>query len=208
MKRITHRFGKHTPEGQENHNHSEMIIRGTAVVNNICCMGFAWCLFYGAKWMLASYNWTQEETLLRVALALLVSFTSFILIFFLDCLADSDATDDTVDEAIKQIIEGLGILVGFSWEQSFDQAVGSIVSTVNYFPPAVSKLIMAFVLCIIVIPAWRWYVLPTVQRMEEEEEGSEGEGGEEKKENGEEKKENGEAKTHGGYRPPQLTESA
>ena len=42
----------------------------------------------------------------------------------LDKLADAEATGKFTDEIIKHLIGSVGILVGFSWEQSFDCSVG------------------------------------------------------------------------------------
>merc|ERR1719375_2160383 len=107
-------------------------------------------------------HFTTEETLLRVVLAMTTSFLAFIVIFFLDKIADMDATGEGADEAIKTIIEALGILVGFAWEQSFDVAVDSVTERVTIFPEATTKLLISLLLVSIVLPAWRVHILPTV----------------------------------------------
>merc|ERR1712176_962318 len=99
-------------------------------------MGFAWCGFFAAKWILASISYLQDaedHMLLEVLLALFISLSSMSLILVLDKVADADWTDEKADEAIRQIIGAIGILVGFSWEQCFDTAVLSLsLSVPNY----------------------------------------------------------------------------
>lgn len=146
----------------------EYLERALRIAQNFCSMGFAWCLFYGAKWGLSAAGFTQEETLLRVCLAMFLSLLSFAIIFVLDKIADMDATGAAADEAIRTIIEALGILVGFSWEQSFDVAVDSITQQITVMPASVTKLLMSLCLVAIVLPAWRIYILQSVLILEEE----------------------------------------
>merc|ERR1719316_1150723 len=98
-----------------------------------------------------------------------LSAVSCCIIFVLDKIADLDATGSDADEAIRTIIEALGILVGFSWEQSFDTAVDSITERVTAMPPPITKLLMSLCLVAIVLPAWRIYILQRVLILEEEE---------------------------------------
>ena len=73
------------------------------------------------------------------------------------------------EAAIDLIIQGLGILVGFSWEQCFDVAVSVVsASAKDSMPPCYSRLLMSMVLVAIVFPAWRIYILRTEQELIEE----------------------------------------
>jgi len=142
--------------------------RFAAVINNYCSMGFAWCVFYGTKWWISSLHFTNEETLLRVVLALVLSAGSFLFIFFLDKLEDNELLGKDANESLEVIIEGLGILVGFSWEQSFDVAVEDITTSAkSLMPPSLSRLLMSIVLIAVVLPAWRYYILPKEQLLKE-----------------------------------------
>ena len=65
----------------------------------------------------------------------------------LDKLADMDFTDDEVDSSLRALIQSLGILIGFSWERSFDEAVGGLAEgQVFGLPPPVLTLMLAIVL--------------------------------------------------------------
>merc|ERR1712066_785057 len=81
-------------------------------------MGYAWCAFFSAKWILAGlscFKAHDELVLLGVCLALFISFASFPLIVVMDWLADQTWTNDSVDKAIVQMIGSIGILIGFAW---------------------------------------------------------------------------------------------
>jgi len=90
------------------------------LTNNWTAMTFAWCLLSFSRWVCLPLNIT-DETMNRVVIALLVSTFAFAIITLLDFLSDGDMTSVEVEKALREIILSLGILVGFSWEQSFDK---------------------------------------------------------------------------------------
>ncbi|CAE8632098.1 unnamed protein product, partial [Polarella glacialis] len=116
----------------------------------------------------------------EVVQANLVTVLSFAIIFILDKLADAGHGGAKANDAIRSTVVALGILIGFSWEKCFDTAVDNTAeSGLIVFPPAITKLLLAIVLAAIVVPAWRWYILPVVKELggfEEEEEEEEEEG--------------------------------
>jgi len=65
-----------------------------------------------------------------------------------------------VAAVIKQIIKAIGILVGFGWEQCFDQAVKSIASACPGHGGDQVKVILGLFCVVIIVPAWKWYILP------------------------------------------------
>merc|ERR1712228_658999 len=73
----------------------------------------------------------------------------------------------SASEAAEKMITGLGILIGFSWEQCFDTAVTVIAEgkAEQYLDPSITKIIMSAMLVLIVFPAWRWFILPTEQEL-------------------------------------------
>jgi len=80
-------------------------------------------------------------------------------------------TGDAADTAIKSIINSLGILVGFSWEQSFDGAVEVLSSEFEH--PVKAHFAFASAVTIVIVPAWRTYILQTVRNAELRLEGEE-----------------------------------
>merc|ERR1719161_662306 len=103
-----------------------------------------------------------DPMLLNICLALILSGSSFSVIFVLDKIADADWTGDAADEAIRQIIGGIAILVGFAWEQCFDVAVASLSSVMP--APHLMKFILAVFCVAIIVPAWFWFLLPMAVR--------------------------------------------
>jgi len=96
--------------------------------------------------------------LVSILTALALSFFSFVAIILLDKLADADFTDSSVDDAIRQTISRMGILVGFAWEQCFSESVLSIAAQSGN--PHISKMVLALFSVALVAPAWKFYLLP------------------------------------------------
>lgn len=154
----------------------------------ISAMTFAFCLLFAAEWWISS-NLPMDGSMKAVVSALLVTVAAFMLIFGIDKVADMHADDAELDEvllrrvfirpfwdnnALRLIISALGMLVGFSWERCFDAAVGGLSQGHDggkhwlrgahehhrQVPAAVCNLILAVILAILVLPAWKWYILP------------------------------------------------
>jgi len=85
--------------------------------------------------------------------------------------ADSPVTGDLADLGIISIIGGLGILVGFAWEQSFDGGVEVIAELTPY--PILAQLGMAILVALVVVTPWRRYILDTLIQLADHREGIE-----------------------------------
>eukprot|EP00746_Dinoflagellata_sp_MGD_P013689 gnl/MRDRNA2_/MRDRNA2_129691_c0_seq1.p1 gnl/MRDRNA2_/MRDRNA2_129691_c0~~gnl/MRDRNA2_/MRDRNA2_129691_c0_seq1.p1 ORF type:complete len:516 (+),score=119.85 gnl/MRDRNA2_/MRDRNA2_129691_c0_seq1:124-1671(+) len=152
------------PEEREDHHKTEAEEIQERFIETIIVtmsMVFAWCCFFTGRWYLGTFNVLADDPmLLALALALLISAISFVGIRILDICADAEWSGPKVDEAIFKVIGAIGILVGFSWEQAFDTAVGSLASRSSN--PAIMKLGLALFCVVIIVPAWRWWLLPMV----------------------------------------------
>lgn len=91
----------------------------------------------------------------RVYIALLMSGFAFACILGLDKI--NDAGGSNAKRIVATCITSLGILVGFSWENCFDGGVGAVASLTPQ--PALAKLAFAVVVAMVVVPAWRKYIL-------------------------------------------------
>jgi len=143
------------------------ISRWVFIWSGVSAIIFSWSIMFSVKWSLhralvgAGYPSESNCCVQRMFAALVVSFGAFLVIRFLDMLADLDATGEDVDCAILCIIKALAILVGFSWEQSFDagtQVVSELVAGPAYYQ-ACFKLLLAVFVAVIMIPAWRNHLL-------------------------------------------------
>lgn len=125
-------------------------------------MGMAWSYFYSTKWSLGALPvaWNSNTTLLTLVEAVVVSAICFSFIFVLDKLADAEWTSERVDDCIRAVISAIGILVGFSWEQTFDASVAALASQTD--SPTIMKLVLAIACAVIVVPAWKNYMLPVI----------------------------------------------
>lgn len=142
--------------------------RMLSILEGVCSMAFAWSLFFTSKWELKRLmpDWDPNTMMPRTVLALSLSGVCCALIFVFDYLVDLEETDDSVDEAIKKIISGLSLLVGFAWEQSFEGATHNLASVSHN--PVTMKVVLALAVVVIVVPAWRWYILVKVSKVEAE----------------------------------------
>merc|ERR1712151_726818 len=102
----------------------------------------------------------EDYVLLNVMCAMVCTFIAFSFIFIVDWLCHIDPTLEELDEALRKLYRVFGVVVGFSWEQTFDEAEEAMAMVTP--DPQASKVIMAIISIIVLIPAWRWYVLPMV----------------------------------------------
>jgi len=138
----------------------------------------SWCFFFAGVWIMgrlgvaASLGVSEESALLDMILALALSFYAFVLIFALDKLADADFTDGDADAFIYTFMGGLGILIGFAWEQAFDRSLETVVEAMeedtHAWPEPILKALLAFCVVILVMPAWRWWILRTALQAQKE----------------------------------------
>merc|ERR1719329_1724228 len=135
-------------------------------------MTMAWSFFFSFRWCLSGIpNILVDDTeshsdmmMLTLLQALVLSALSFSLIRALDKIEDAHKDGENqslvkkVDEGIEQIIKALGILVGFAWEQCFDASVSAISSRLPM--PTEVKLVFAAFVFVVLVPAWKWWILP------------------------------------------------
>jgi len=148
------------------------IPRLTCQLKNIIAMTFAWCLFYGTDWCLAARLFGEQQGMTKqVSQALCVTIFAMMMIFCLEVIQDFKHVDHTIDEAIRAVINAIGILIGVAWEKAFDVAVAEATETVDLLPAQWSKLLLSVCLAGMVVPAWYRHIMPNILLIEAEEEG-------------------------------------
>merc|ERR1712187_615408 len=103
---------------------------------------------------------------------------SMTIVFSLDKVAD--ANEGFIKKYCRDFMSSFGVCIGFAWERAFDATIGSLVKAkaAIYGPggTAVLRVIVSFAVLVLVVPAWRFYILPEVvaigiaEEVEEEEE--------------------------------------
>ncbi|CAE7421795.1 ANKRD17 [Symbiodinium natans] len=134
------------------------------------CMAFAWCLLFASRWMFESWRLlvtldVSPRTIEgRVVLALFLStFTAFAIIV-LDKFEDTSRNPRLAHNVVKNLVTGLSILVGFTWEHVVDGCTEAIASIYHghELKKLVSKVVGATIIPLVVLPAWRRHVLQKV----------------------------------------------
>lgn len=152
----------------------------------------AWSLLFTTDAFLTNHGLGGNKMgcLGQVITAMILTIIGFLVVFLLDRQADAveakmvaspSKNQQQIDEyrerqkkAIRGTVLAIGVLIGFGWERCFDAAVDSTAEQdAKIVPPTLTKVGLALVLASIVLPAWRWYILPVVKELggfEEEEE--------------------------------------
>jgi len=155
-----------------------MVKRMCLIGQGTTAMGFAWALMYTSKWQLTILTSPMNPNCVtaRVMLAVCISVIAFFIILGLDHLADMKSTGEKTDKAIIAIITSLSILVGFTWEQSFDGAVEVLADSKFKEHKVMAVMTLTVAIFTIVYPQWRKYILRTLLRLKDEKEAQEAKG--------------------------------
>lgn len=148
-------------------------------VRNITMMFFSWCVYFSSDWTVkgtvAKVDVLGENAMMgQTFLALSLTGIAFFAIFVLDKIADSAWTPEAADKCIEEAVFSLAFLIGFGWEKTFDMAVEKIAEFMDVEehikPDCITKLVLGMLLALLVVPAWRLYILPNIIAYEEAEE--------------------------------------
>eukprot|EP00928_Gymnodinium_smaydae_P038649 TRINITY_DN26613_c0_g4_i1.p1 TRINITY_DN26613_c0_g4~~TRINITY_DN26613_c0_g4_i1.p1 ORF type:complete len:575 (+),score=53.21 TRINITY_DN26613_c0_g4_i1:81-1805(+) len=151
--------------------------RWNHIIESALAMMFAWCLLFDTKYAVNGLIVQMvgpsdpNSCVVRVIIALTVSMGAFVAIFFLDKLQDMESTGERADRAIGIVITSLAILVGFSWEQSFDagvEVIAELSANLGAMAHVMVKLCIAILVGVVMVPAWRKYILRKVLENEAE----------------------------------------
>jgi len=152
-------------EDDEEDDHASMrdasIHRFLVMSQTVFFMCSSWCILFAGQAFSRAEAADQATTIVgKIALALVVSLFLFSIIFVLDKVADSDFITKETDVVLVKVIVSKGLAIGFAWEQCFDAAVDVVGGET---PQAfTTKLLVAGFIVVLVVPAYRLYVLPKV----------------------------------------------
>eukprot|EP00747_Dinoflagellata_sp_TGD_P183655 gnl/TRDRNA2_/TRDRNA2_38678_c1_seq1.p1 gnl/TRDRNA2_/TRDRNA2_38678_c1~~gnl/TRDRNA2_/TRDRNA2_38678_c1_seq1.p1 ORF type:complete len:189 (+),score=30.88 gnl/TRDRNA2_/TRDRNA2_38678_c1_seq1:56-568(+) len=132
------------------------ITRGTLHVTS---MTMAWCTLFWGEWQIYIPGFMDGS---RIAGCLLVAlghtFNTVLWIFVLDYIANRF---QVVEQALRSIMTTFGVLVGIAWARVFNVAFQDLAETADMGGSKEVRMPI-FVVClmIVVLPAWRMYILP------------------------------------------------
>lgn len=170
--------GHHEHEASMGMQWREYWMRWLFILQDTIAMCLAWCVLWAATWLVArelvklhlvELGFTSDCAVVRMVLAMVVSILAFFIILVLDWLSDMQEGDD--ERALRSIISCLGVLVGFSWEGAFGKGVeviAELTDSQSMWYPVFVRLAIALCIGIVVIPAWRMYILRALLKLERE----------------------------------------
>lgn len=135
---------------------------------------FAWCILFGARWAFIRSPFLGVSVTSingRVMLALTVSFLAYIAVLTLDKIDDNLRSEGgqgakSAQHTVAAIIDSFSILVGFSWEHSFDGAVMAI-SEINEAHPEAIHIVLGLCSAAFLLRPWRKYILKRSIQLED-----------------------------------------
>jgi len=162
------RHGGKTLEEAEQEDFEERMIE---MALNGAAMTFAWSVLWATRW---AFAWAFDpkhpelphpsQVMQRIVIALLLSALACASVFVLDKIddvsKDAGIESEAQAKAIQILVNSLAILIGFSWEHSFDGGVAAVAS-LSQDPrrrPCV-KFAMGLAIATVVTPMWRKHIL-------------------------------------------------
>jgi len=179
---LAKRSGGHQEGSSDNEAEEENFIeRMTESALNGAAMTFAWSMLWGTRWV---FDWAFDEAdenkphpsavMQRVVIALLLSAVACASVFILDKIDDvsKEQGDGNNSEeqakAIQILVNALAILIGFSWEHSFDGGVAAVASTAaTPLQKASAKFAMGLAIAVVMTPMWRKHILTKEMQLEQ-----------------------------------------
>mmetsp|Transcript_81398 Transcript_81398/g.254027 ORF Transcript_81398/g.254027 Transcript_81398/m.254027 type:complete len:485 (+) Transcript_81398:1-1455(+) len=152
------------------------VSRWYKVIPKILASSGSWCLLWACVWVqpwfpqVTGLHFPPNSTAMLVVLSLFISLVMFLFIMVLDYVADLQATGPICDVTIRAVIDSLGILVGFTWELSFNsglEGIAELAECYGRWGPLAAEILLAVIISIIVIPAWRANILRRVLTLRE-----------------------------------------
>lgn len=174
-------FKNNVPEGDER------LERVTEVVSDTASMTVAWSVYSASTWLLDTLNrrhcsrWGNDEhdnfncgsggMTGSVFLALSCTLLAYFMIILLRYASDVkfETQKDLWHDFSESALKAQGLLIGFSWEKSFDLAVENISDKVQNHRN-LYRVLVSCVVCVMVGLVWKLFLLPQVLSHKKEDE--------------------------------------
>lgn len=133
----------------------------------------AWCWYFGGLWLITP--WFGTRVIGTILQALLTTVLVFVIIHILDKIRDIDNqnTDGGIvshtlhiekihmEHHLIPFIQPFSLLIAWSWKSAFTASLKEISKrTATVLSVEVETWILTVCFIILILPAWRWFVLP------------------------------------------------
>jgi len=147
---------------EEEEEEEETFLQRVVIIGvNSTSMSFAWGTLWATRWLaIAIPAFDMPSIMGRVCVALILSAISCAAVFCLDFVDDMHrGSEDSKAgaKAIQIMVSALAILIGFSWEHTFDGGVHAVAHATPY--PETVKFFMGIIIAGVMIPMWRRHIL-------------------------------------------------
>lgn len=129
---------------------------------NLTSMCMAFTLVYLGEWQFGRSDFDGPRIGGCMVVALYMTLFVLVLVFGLNVMRNN-----TAGKVMRPVVLGLGLVVGFLWERVFDIALEAIAEE-HHMQEALVVTPISLAICIVVLPAWKWYVMPKAQQVEDE----------------------------------------
>jgi len=148
----------------EQYLHSHILKRGFALVTPFLMMSVAWGFLLWADWTFYEHIFKNEGLLGRLMFSL--SATTILV----GAIYVTATQLNNYKWRRKFVLGVCGLVIGFSWEEVFDEAIECLAEGYGHGHPVMLKLFLALLMAAILMPVYIFYLKPIVERERELEE--------------------------------------
>jgi len=121
-------------------------------------MTMAWIILFWGHWEVYDVQFRDEPLLGRIVLAVCLSGLAVLVIFALKGLMD--VGKETVTQTVLTILEGVALMIAFSWELAFDRAADGLADGAHLLDRHSFKFIMCVLIVLLCFPGYVFFFLP------------------------------------------------
>eukprot|EP00747_Dinoflagellata_sp_TGD_P164721 gnl/TRDRNA2_/TRDRNA2_185037_c0_seq1.p1 gnl/TRDRNA2_/TRDRNA2_185037_c0~~gnl/TRDRNA2_/TRDRNA2_185037_c0_seq1.p1 ORF type:complete len:499 (-),score=83.67 gnl/TRDRNA2_/TRDRNA2_185037_c0_seq1:39-1535(-) len=141
---------------------SRITERFAKIVVHILSLTMAWCVLFWGDWQVFILGIGRSRVAGCMAASLSLTFICVVWLFVLDFVADHF---ELVEKALRSFVLTLGVIVGGSWSRVFNLSFADISHTeVGHHPlfkdPNIDMTLLVAAMLVVVLPAWRFFILP------------------------------------------------
>lgn len=142
-----------------------LVERMSSTLQQVLAFTMGWCLVFWGKWMFY-FTQSNSHALVRsnkmlgsMALTVLFSCVCYAMIIIVFIVTSRKELRRSA-QCLRSILEGFVLCMGFYWEKLFFEALDGIQPREHTENGIQTFVLMTFIICVLLLPAWSWYILP------------------------------------------------